>query len=289
VFFDSSVAQTNVNPGPNGAQFIRVNINTTAVPTANANNFGRAAMVAIRANPAFNCNQVPAANATQNIFTNLVGPTTNALPGTLVSGGVGSVATLREGASGWNNMDIDTKINNGQHVNMVTDGTYLYISYYDYDDSNLNIARVRWNSGSPDNIKILNVDNYLSAGTWTNLQMMDLSLLTDTTGYLNTSQPVIAYYADSYNGSKKPIRFAFPRFDSTVTDQTTLKHGTLSDGADEEYSGYWEIITVPAITPPKGGSWTFNKVQFGANLGGNLPIIGWLADTPEYAKLMPNN
>jgi hypothetical protein len=172
---------------------------------------------------------------------------------------------------------------------MATDGTYIYVAYYDYDNADLKLAKLSWNSGSPSVMSIKTIDAYLSAGSWTHVMLLTNSNLF---GSSSSTQPVMAYYSDSYNGTKKPIRFAFPKFDAAGAN--SLMHGVTTDSGDtgtptEYYSGNWEIMTVPAISAPKGGSATFNKVQLGAYSSSTLPVVGWAGDVPEYAKLMPGN
>ncbi|MDP3177783.1 MAG: hypothetical protein Q8M76_07755, partial [Spirochaetaceae bacterium] len=188
------------------------------------------------------------------------------------------------GTATWATLTVDSSGDVGQHVSLVADatGTKLYLAYYDFDNANLKFARVSWNAGAPTVDEVVNIDNYLSAGTWTNIQLMTNSSLT-TQG---SDQPVIAYYADSYNGTKKPVRLAFPKFNATTG---SLLAGTTNSGADEEYSGDWEVITVPALTVPKGGAETFNGVQAGLYSSNTLPVLGWLGTKIEYGKLLPNN
>ena len=68
-----------------------------------------------------------------------------------------------------------------------------------------------------------------------------------------------------------------------------MLHGTTSSGVDDEYSGSWETMTIPAITSPQGGATTFNKVQLGLYSTNTLPVIGWQGSKLEYGKLQPNN
>ena len=51
---------------------------------------------------------------------------------------------------------------------------------------------------------------------------------------------------------------------------------------------------MPAISAPRGGSDKFQKTQLGLYDAGafvdpNLPVVGWVGDRPEYAKLNPVN
>jgi hypothetical protein len=178
----------------------------------------------------------------------------------------------------WTTITLDTDMA-GAHVSMTSDATYLYIAYYDSGNANLKSVRVAHASMTASAPVV--IDSYLSAGTWTNIEMMDF----DVAGTIYGSVPVISYYSDSFNGTKKPVKMAFPTSTANVTS-----HGVL-DAESEAFSGNWEVMTVPAASPPKGGMEQFNRTQIGVyeNNSMNMPVIGWLADRIEYAKLQPNN
>jgi hypothetical protein len=188
----------------------------------------------------------------------------------------------------WATMSIDATADVGQYVKMVASGGRLYMAYYDFTNANLKMARVTWNgAGTPNAISISTIDGYQSTGTWNNIAMVANG---DLTGQA-TAQPVITYYADSYNGTKSPIRMAFPLFDAT----SEAHDGTTALDDEGTYTGYWEITAVPAISTPKGGSEKFQKTQLGlydavgAFDNANLPVVGWVGDKPEYAKLLPSS
>jgi len=85
------------------------------------------------------------------------------------------------------------------------------------------------------------------------------------------------------------LRIAYPNFDAT---SGSISHGVTGiNGENETYSGNWEIIAVPTLTTPKGGMEQFNHTQIGQYLTNtfNMPIVGWLGDKLEYAKLQPGN
>jgi hypothetical protein len=202
--------------------------------------------------------------------------------------GTAATENLTNTGATWNIATIDSSADVGQYVKMVASGGKLYIAYYDFTNANLKMARVAWSgTGAPSGIAISTIDSYQSAGSWTNIAMVTNSALTGQA----TAQPVIAYYADSYNGTKSPVRLAFPRFDAT----SSANDGTTALDDDGEYTGDWEIVTVPAISTPKGGSEKFQKTQLGqydavgAFDNPNLPVVGWVGDKPEYAKLLPGN
>jgi len=271
---------------------IMVDISAATIPTANAANFGTALNNAVRAYQSsagpFSATTVQT-GATQVITRALPGSSWAASAGSMATApAVGTVTTPTTGTTkpNWQIVSIDTTPNAGMYCSILSDGTYVYIAYYDFDAADLKLARVTWNGIGTINtltdVSIVSIDRYLSAGSWTKLFFVQNSMLN---GGVTTQQPAIAYYSDSYNGTKKPIRLALPQFDTTGS----LLHGTTSNGEDEDYSGNWEIMTIPAESTPKGGAETFNRVQAGSYATNTLPVLGWLGDKLEYGKLMPNN
>ncbi|TAH55003.1 MAG: hypothetical protein EWM51_04440 [Treponema sp.] len=182
-------------------------------------------------------------------------------------------------AATWTTITLDTDLYAGSHVSMTNDANYLYVAYYDSANANLKTVRVAHATMTASAPVV--VDSWLSAGTWTNIQMMDF----DGMGTAYENVPVISYYSDSFNGTKKPVKLAFPIGYANVTN-----HGVLN-ATSEAFSGNWEIMTVPAVTAPRGGMEQFNRTQIDVytNNEMNLPVVGWLADRLEYAKLQPNN
>ncbi|HNY22479.1 MAG TPA: hypothetical protein PKO22_10065, partial [Treponemataceae bacterium] len=198
-----------------------------------------------------------------------------------------TVATnLTNAGATWTTMTIDSNLFSGSHVSMVASGGKLFLAYYDTAEADLKFARLTWtgNGTAPTVDGIVYVDRYLSVGSWTKVGMIDMDV-----GGAGTAQPYVAYYSDSYNGTKKPIRLAFPRFDAAAG---SLVHGvTGTSGEDDTYSGDWEVVAVPTLTTPKGGMEQFNHAQLAYALtnGLNMPIVGWLGDKLEYARMQPNN
>ncbi len=179
----------------------------------------------------------------------------------------------------WSTVTLDGELYAGSHVSMTYDATNLYVAYYDSANANLKMVTVPIATMTPSAPIV--VDAYLSVGTWTNIQIMDF----DGAGTAYDPVPVITYYSDSFNGTRKPIKMAFP-----IGAANLGLHGVTA--ADEEtFSGAWEVMTVPAASPPKGGMEQFNHTQIAsyANNGMTLPVVGWLADRLEFAKLQPNN
>jgi hypothetical protein len=193
---------------------------------------------------------------------------------------------LTNAAATWNTITVDANLFTGSHVSMVASGTKLYLAYYDSGDANLKFARIAWDGSATAPVVdgVVFVDKYLSIGSWTNIQLIDR----DGVG-AGTAQPHITYYSDSYNGTRKSLRMAYPNFDAT---SGAILHGvTGTNGENETYSGSWEIIAVPTLTTPKGGMEQFNHMQIGQYPINtyNMPVVGWLGDKLEYAKLQPNN
>jgi hypothetical protein len=194
---------------------------------------------------------------------------------------------------------IDSAVGAGWNISMAVSGTKIFVAYLDTSsdsDPDLKMARITWNGTitTPVVDGTVFIDKYGSVGSWSQIQMINDTNLTG----VGTAQPFISFYADSQSNTKKPIRVAFPRFDATTdVDQDPgtagtqyLLNGTTSNGGDETYSGNWEIITVPALSIPKGGIQQFNHVSIKKYTNGiDLPILGWLGDYLEYAKLQPNN
>ena len=186
------------------------------------------------------------------------------------------VNNLTNTGATWTTMTIDSSGLAGSHVSAASDGTYLYAAYYDSGEANLKFARITWASKA---VEIYVIDSYLSVGTWTQVQVFN-------------GVPYITYYSDSYNGTKKPVRIAFPTDGAgAVSAANTGTHGVLGSGTSNAYSGTWEVLTIPTVTVPKGGMEQFAHTQLGTytNNGQTLPVVGWLADRIEYGKLAPNN
>lgn len=289
VWFDNTAGQTATKPaGATATYNIRVNVNGLAATTTICN----AVINTVRTYTIPGTNWVPfrhtvAGNTTasQQIIADEYVNSTDANQGNMAAAtAVGTITVNTQGASNWSTITLDSSADVGQHVSMVSDGTKIYVAYYDFDNADLKVARVSWNAGSPTLDGIVNVDNYLSAGTWTKIMLLKNDNLTGL-GAATTAQPFIAYYSDSYNGTKKPIRLAFPTFDATTG---SLQHGTTSSGADETYSGKWEVVAVPTLTVPQGGSDQFNRVKIDKYSSSTLPVLGWQGSTLEYAKLLPN-
>jgi hypothetical protein len=183
-------------------------------------------------------------------------------------------AGLYDGATTWYELTVEgTNSYAGTNVSATNDGTDVYLAYHDSANADLKVAKVPGSllvaGGGTGTIETYTVDAYLSTGTWTNITMID-------------GVPHVSYFSGSYNGTRSPIRMAYP-----LTATTALADGVVGDGSNE-YSGDWEVMAVPAVTVPKGGMAQFNRTQVDQYTDTvNLPVVGWLADRLEYARLTP--
>ncbi|TVR55888.1 MAG: hypothetical protein EA426_14430 [Spirochaetaceae bacterium] len=166
----------------------------------------------------------------------------------------------------WEELVVDASPFSGRYVSMTNDGSYVYLAYYDAGSANLVFSRIDWATKVVERFVI---DAYLSVGTWTNITLID-------------GLPHISYYSDSYNGTRDSIRMAYPVDAASITS-----HGVQDDGASDMYTGTWEILAVPTATAPKGGMEQFNRTHIDVYTDGTstLPVVGWLADRLEYARL----
>ncbi|MBN1699945.1 MAG: Ig-like domain repeat protein [Spirochaetales bacterium] len=177
---------------------------------------------------------------------------------------------LSNSGATWTQLVVDSTPFCGSYVSVTNDGTYVYLAYYDGGNANLKFARITWATKA---VAVYTIDAYLAVGTWTDITVID-------------GIAFLSYYSDSYNGTKYPLRVAYP-----TTSMASLDHGVLGGGTSEAYSGNWEIMAIPAFTPPKGGMEQFNHTNIDeyTNNGLDLPVVGWLSNHIEYSKLMPNN
>jgi hypothetical protein len=248
---------------------------------------GTAMNTALRLTPGSPFRDTPVSATAASTITNVApGPATNPNTGTM--GTNITLGTTTAGTTNWSTTTIDNTGSVGEYVSLVSDGVNLYMAYQDGGNGQLKFARVPWNgTGVPSagSVSIAVIDGApsvpLSSGSWTNVMMLNLNSLTG----LNSVEPVIAFYADSYNGSKNPIRFAVPKFDA-ANNGSALQSGVDSS---DNYTGNWEVMTIQAISIPTGGDSRFNKVQLGPYSTNTLPVVGWVGTKPEYGKLQPNN
>ncbi len=174
-------------------------------------------------------------------------------------------------ATGWDSIIIENGTFAGSHVSTTSDAANIYLSYYDIGNANLKLAivpRTMLSQTTPSGSEsTYTIDSYLSVGTWSQVG-------------INNGLPVISYYAESYGGTKSSIRYASPK-----TNLASITDGVLS--GSNKYSGFWEIVTVPAASVPVGGMPQFNHTQLGfyTDTAVDLPVVGWLGNKLEYSKL----
>jgi hypothetical protein len=188
----------------------------------------------------------------------------------------------------------------GNNISMAISGSKIFVAYLDTSsssDPDLKLARITWDGvGTPVVDSVVFIDKYSSVGAWPQIQFINDSNLTG----VGSPQPFISYYADSQGNTRKPIRVAFPKFNATgdvdldaaTAGNQYMLNGTTSNGADESFSGNWEVMTIYASSVPRGGIPEFNHVsikQYDAGGTTYYPVLGWLGDYLEYAKLQPNN
>ena len=159
----------------------------------------------------------------------------------------------------------------GQYVSMTVVDNHIHIAAFDANDSDLKYIYIdAYNSNTYDE---MTVDASGSVGNWTNIRI-------DTTSdHPYSNKPVIAYYNATETGGREPIKLA-------IANATT---GNVEAGVDS-LTGYtkdgWEYMTVPAITPPQGGSAKFRHVCLDFDSDG-LPVVGYLGTYLEFGKEYP--
>jgi hypothetical protein len=277
VWFDVSGADAKP-AGATNPNSIRVNIQPAPATT---NGISTAVANAIRAVAPFTTSPAPGAGATQTLYVNQNGDSIDVVAtAASLPGGTATVAVSQQGALpavSWNSTTIESGGSFcGTNLSVATDGTNVYVSYFDSSNADLKFAVV--SGANLDTVQKFTIDTYLSVGTWTKIRFFN-------------GVPYITYYSDSYNGTKKPIRIAFPTDGlGAVSPANTYSNGVENPTVSDSYSGTWEVVTIPAISVPKGGMEQFNHTQLGTYVNSlTLPVVGWLADRIEYAKLQPNN
>lgn len=92
---------------------------------------------------------------------------------------------------------------------------------------------------------------------------------------VQSGTPYIAYYNNSENGTRDSIKMAKYNGDPSVS----VTDGALVTG---EYTGDWDVMTVPVNTVPQGGLSKFMRVNIDFDSTGR-PVLGYAADTLEYS------
>jgi hypothetical protein len=176
-------------------------------------------------------------------------------------------------AANWHSATIDSASQCGANVSMTHDANYVYIAYCDSANANLKLVVLKVSDYSVVSTTV--IDSYQSVGTWTNVKVIN-------------GLPYIAYYNNSYNGTKSSIKIAYP----IAANGRTAAQNVNQDGAtasSDAFTGNWEVLSVPALTTPQGGKEEFSRTMLGGYSSGTLPVVAWLGNPKlEYAKLQPD-
>ncbi|WP_238565761.1 beta strand repeat-containing protein [Spirochaeta lutea] len=178
------------------------------------------------------------------------------------------------GGGTWTQQTIDASPLTGSHVSTsvgtVGGTTYLYIAYQDAANTSLKLATVNWTTKA---VTTQVIDSHFSVGTRTNLHILD-------------GLPHISYSSDSYVGTPNSMRLAYP----VAANSRTAEQNIFQAGADEydQFLGNWEVVSVPTIKTPRPGIEQFHRTMIDQYNDGttNLPVVAWLADRIEYAKML---
>jgi len=166
---------------------------------------------------------------------------------------------------GWTTSTITFPSYVGNYVSMTIDASDgIHIAAYDSGDSNLVYMYISaYNSAT---LYSATVDQAFSVGNWTQIKL-----------FPGTTIPYIAYYNATETGGRDAIKLAF--CNSAVTT-SNVPAGVDANGF---VTGYWEFMTVPALTPPQGGSLSFKHVNLGFNTS-NVPLISYLGTNLEFGS-----
>jgi hypothetical protein len=166
---------------------------------------------------------------------------------------------------------IDT--GSGMYVDMEVDPSGgIHLAYYDGARSNLKYAYLPAYNCADGSVETYTVDALFTNGMYNAMNIRDF----DTTAGTDY-RPVICSSSLSYAGTQYSTRVAWP----------VNSIGSINDGADEvsgNYSGNWEVITIPAVTSP-GQSNTFIDTDGTTQYEGQLNI-GYNGDYIEEALLL---
>ncbi|MFP3043947.1 hypothetical protein LQZ19_19210, partial [Treponema primitia] len=176
------------------------------------------------------------------------GPVDGSSPGTVVT---------------WLNSPVDLPDYVGAYVSMVMDSSDgLHIAAYDAIDSDLKYIYIPSYSGG--SYTAVTVDQYGSVGNWTQIKL-----------HPTTGVPYIAYYNATETGGRDTIKLAYAK-----TAVTSAADGGVD--VNGYTTGKWEYMTIPALTPPQGGSTEFQKVNLGFTTA-NKPVLGYLGTNIEFS------
>jgi len=169
---------------------------------------------------------------------------------------------------GWTTSTINFPSYVGNYVSITLDSSDgIHIAAFDASESDLVYMYIpAYNS--PDLYKVT-VDQAFSVGYWTQIKV-----------YPGSTVPYIAYYNTTETGGRDSIKLAFC---NSVISSSNVPSGVDSDGF---VTGEWEFMTIPAITPPQGGSLAFKHVNLGFNTS-NTPVLGYLGTNLEFGSWLP--
>ncbi|MDA8409220.1 MAG: Ig-like domain-containing protein [Treponema sp.] len=151
----------------------------------------------------------------------------------------------------------------GQNCDITVDaGGGVHIAYYRSSSGDLCYAYLPgYASTSP---QLATVDSYLSVGQY---------LRIGTTLVGGNYVPSISYYAGTYSGTSFCVKLA------TRVNFATFQNGAVND----QYTGAWEVQTVPATNSPKTFTVSIGYKNFGTP-NGLTPVLGYATNAGlEYA------
>ncbi|MFP3041561.1 hypothetical protein LQZ19_07025, partial [Treponema primitia] len=162
----------------------------------------------------------------------------------------------------------------GTYISMAIDSDdHLHIAAFDRTDSDLKYIYI--DSRTSTTYKAVTVDQFGAVGNWTQIKLKP-----------GTKIPYIAYYNATETGGRDSIKLAYSK--APITSEATALGGV--DGNGYTTSG-WEYMTVPALTPPQGGSLKFKQVNLGFTataitspaVPAGSPVLGYLGTNIEFS------
>ena len=176
-------------------------------------------------------------------------------------------------AGDWEAYSATISTDGGSHLDMKVDPSGgIHISYLNIDDGFLNYAYIS-DFDTDTTPEIYTVDALLSSGQYTSLSLRNFG---------SDYRPVISYYSTAFSGSTAAIRMAYPTVSvaslSAISAETGGGNG--ADSSSGEFTGTWEVITVPAETNPQAVN------QFMELNGSNNAVVGYNGTYMEEAEYL---
>jgi hypothetical protein len=138
--------------------------------------------------------------------------------------------TTASGAQWQTNASVIDSNFGGWYVDLVVDGAGgIHIAYYNSSNGDLKYAYLSDYNATP---QVVTVDSYLSTGT-------DIGISVKLVG--SNYVPYISYYMPTFTQTSYSVRTAWR------TNFTSLLPGVAND----QYTGNWEIMTVPTTSYPQ--------------------------------------